>query len=82
MARYLKRREADIKSLRRALDAAEFEAIRTTGHNLFGSGAAYGLEKISHLGEGIEDAAQARDAERINGLIEDLARYLKNLKVR
>lgn len=82
MARYLKRRESDISDLRRALDAAEFETIRTTGHNLFGSGAAYGLEQISTLGRGIEEAAEARDSARIGELIGDLERFLKGLKIR
>ena len=71
MARYLKRREADIGRLRLALGSADFDSIQTTGHKLLGSGAAYGLEKISHLGQRLETAALARDAETAQ-ILEDI----------
>jgi len=82
MARYLERREAEISELRGALVATEFERIRVTGHKLFGSGATYGLKEISRLGQNIEKAAEAQDANRIGSLIGDLERFLKALKVR
>lgn len=82
MARYLERREADISKLRMALKKTEFEAIRLTGHNLFGSGAAYGLDEISNLGRSIEEAADAGDTQRIDGLIGDLECFLNGLTVR
>jgi len=82
MARYLKRREAEIGELKLALEATEFEKIRVTGHKLFGSGATYGLNEISRLGQGIEKAAEARDVGRIRRLIGELQRFLKDLKIR
>ena len=82
MARYLERRKSDIRDLRRALDEAEFESIRTTGHNLFGSGAAYGLDMISTLGRGIEEAAEACDSARIGELIGDLERFVRDVRIR
>ena len=82
MARYLERRSADIEKLRVALDAGDFETIRTTGHNLYGSGATYGLEPISDLGRRIEAAAEARDAGGIEKLIADLQRFLGALNLR
>ena len=82
MARYLERREADIGGLRAALEDSDFDAIRVTGHNLFGSGAAYGLEQISHFGEAIESAAEARDRDRIAVLIADLEHFIAGLTLR
>ena len=82
MARYLERRGSDIDKLHTALDAGDFEAIRTTGHNLYGSGATYGLEPISDLGRRIETAATARDAGRIGELIAELKRFLETLNLR
>ncbi|NNC77246.1 MAG: Hpt domain-containing protein [Woeseiaceae bacterium] len=81
MARYLQRRDADISALRNALKETEFEKIRITGHNMFGSGAAYGLDEISRLGQNIEDAAEEGDSARLTGLISDLEHYLKALKI-
>lgn len=82
MARYLERRVTDIERLQSALDSSDFETIRITGHNLFGSGAAYGLTEISSLGRCIEEAAENADADRIRALIGDFERFLKDLELR
>ena len=82
MARYLERRRSDIRDLRRALEAAEFETIRTTGHNLFGSGATYGLDVVSTIGRGIEEAAEAQNSARIGELIDNLERFVGDVKIR
>lgn len=82
MARYLERRDSDVGNLRDALDATNFETIRVTGHNLFGSGSAYGLDEISRLGEKIERAAEQRDAAGLDALINDLETFLGALKIR
>lgn len=81
MGQYLDNREHDIDKLTAALAASDFETIRVTGHNLYGSGAAYGLDDISSIGADIEKAAEAADAERIEGLIAQLREFLKRLKV-
>lgn len=82
MARYLERRDADVGNLRDALDATNFETIRVTGHNLFGSGSAYGLDEISRLGRQIETAAERQDAAGLGTLIDELEAFLGALKIR
>ena len=82
MARYLERRDADVGNLRDALGATNFETIRVTGHNLFGSGSAYGLDEISRLGAKIEQAAVMLGAGGIEALIGELEAYLGALKIR
>ena len=82
MARYLERRESDIGRLRGALEQSEFETIRVTGHNLFGSGSAYGLDEISRLGQRIEKAAEQQDSAGLEGMIRDLETFLRKLKIR
>ncbi len=82
MARYLGRRENDLVSLRAALGNGDYDEIEVTGHKLFGSGSAYGLDEISSLGRSIERAAAARDAGGLDLLIADLERFLQNLRVR
>ena len=79
---YLENRRADIARLTQALKDSDFESIRVTGHNLFGSGAAYGFEAISEMGAGIESAAEARDVPGIERRIADLKDLLKQVKVR
>ena len=68
MVRYLGRREADLQSLRSALASEDFERIRKKGHNLFGSGSAYGLDRISEPGAGLERAAKKQNTENIDML--------------
>ena len=79
---YLENRRSDIAKLTQALVDSDFETIRVTGHNLFGSGAAYGFEAISEMGAGIESAAEARDIPGIEQRIADLRDLLGQVKLR
>lgn len=82
MARYLARRKQDIERLRAALDAADYGSISVTGHKLLGSGAAYGLDRVSELGRDIETAAHHGDGHRLARLIDELSRYLAQIHIR
>lgn len=82
MARYLERRQQDLLTLDRALDEAEFETLRLAGHNLSGSGAAYGLDEVSRLGRRIEKAAGRRDANEIRRHLDELADFVHTVKLR
>jgi len=81
VGKYLENRKVDIKKLTAALSNADFDTIRTTGHNLYGSGAAYGIDDISFIGASIENAADSSDTDRIERLIGELGDLLKRLKV-
>ncbi len=80
--KYLQRRREDIDMLMLAAQSADFETVRITGHNLYGSGAAYGLEEISTIGAHLESAAEAADVSTITRLIGELRQFLINLRVR
>lgn len=81
MGKYLENRRDDIGKLKRALADLDFETIRITGHNLYGSGAAYGLDDISGFGAGIEKAAGTADVTEIERIIGQLTDFLQKLKV-
>ena len=81
MAHYLGRREADLELFRSALAKKDFDSIRVRGHNLYGSGGAYGLTRVSELGELFERAAVQENREEIQTLIERLETYLRELKI-
>lgn len=81
IGKYLDNRRDDIDKLTRALADADFETIRITGHNLYGSGSAYGLDDISWLGASIEKAANEKNGAKIEGLISELSYFLKKLRV-
>lgn len=81
LTQYLERRRSDLDRLRAALTDSDYASIERTGHNLFGSGAAYGLEPISVLGADLEQAAKYRQPDRIRQLIDQLDNFVTNLTV-
>ena len=81
MVRYLGRREADLEALRSALAQNDFDCIRVKGHNLYGSGSAYGLDRISELGNSLEAAAIAEDHGAITEQINALESYVRKLRI-
>ena len=81
VGKYLENRKDDITKLSRALLSGDFETIRVTGHNLYGSGAAYGLDDISWIGAGIESAAESADTEQLDRLIGELRDFLARMHV-
>lgn len=81
VGRYIENRESDIGKLQGALCHEDYETIRVTGHNLYGSGSAYGLDEVSHIGANLEKAADGRDAAGVTRLIDELANYLRDLEV-
>jgi HPt (histidine-containing phosphotransfer) domain-containing protein len=81
IGKYLSHRKDDINELLNALADSDFETIRDTGHNLYGSGSAYGLDHISFIGASIEKAADDKDGPRIERLIDDLTEFLQKLRV-
>lgn len=80
MARYLGRREADLELMRSALAGGDFDRIRVKGHNLYGSGSTYGLDRVSELGDLLENAAIARNSDQVRELIDTLDAYLRELR--
>ena len=81
LSQYLERRKTDLSRLRAALAAADFSSIERTGHNLFGSGAAYGLDEISALGARLEKAARSAQSDSIAGVLDDLERFVNNVTI-
>ena len=80
IGKYLANRNEDIGKLTRALADDDFETIRITGHNLYGSGATYGLDRVSTLGASIEKAASDKDGPLIEQLIAEMREFLENMK--
>lgn len=77
VGQYLDNREEDVGKLTEALETEDFETIRMTGHNLLGSGAAYGLDAISILGRELETAANTGDRAKIKRHISELVAFLE-----
>lgn len=75
-SRYLERRRADLLSLPKALQRKDFAAIGLAGHNMYGSGSAYGFDTVTLIGRRLENAARACEAREIETLITELETFL------
>ena len=78
---YLERRRADIRAVRAALDLADFDSIRTLGHQLKGSGGGYGLQRLTEIGAALEHAAEAQDPAAILRCNRELEQFLDLVSV-
>lgn len=77
---YLERRDAELVTFNALLASEDFDQIRTMGHNLSGSGGAYGLQELTEIGRRIETAAKERDGNALGNEFERLALFLQSVK--
>ena len=78
---FLENRINDIKKLRSAATANEYDTLKSIGHNLKGVGGGYGFARITDIGADIEAAAKVNDIKTINELIDSLVDYLDRIEV-
>ncbi len=77
---YLESCRQNVVDIRDALDRADFSAATVLGHNLRGSGGAFGFQHITDIGAGLELAAEDSDIKATRGWATELDRYLDDLK--
>ncbi len=73
---YLENRRLEFPVLASALRAADFGKLASAGHNLKGTGAAYGFSQLTELGRALELGAKAKDALRVEVLLGRTEFYL------
>jgi CheY-like chemotaxis protein len=78
---FLEGRRRDIDAIAAALDRSDYEDVRIVGHNMKGSGAGYGFNRITQIGASLEQAAGRRAPEEIRTRSAELVRYLDGLNV-
>lgn len=78
---YLARRRDELATLDDALQRQDFAKLRTIGHNLRGSGGAYGLAKVSEFGKALETAAEADDADAVRETIGRMRTFLAEISL-
>lgn len=81
LPRYIARLRDDVRDLRRAAAAGDFDAARFTGHRMAGSGGGFGLPEVSDIGRAIEAAARASETGAIVRWAEALESFLAALEV-
>ena len=73
---YLENRRADLDVLDAALRNRDFGALRKIGHNIKGTGAAYGFAELTDLGRALEAASNAEDAVSAEALLDRIESYI------
>lgn len=76
VAMFLHAKRAEVRGLSEALAKRDFRALRTAGHNLSGSGGAYGFPRLSSLGSALSAAARSEDVTAIRDTLATLGAYL------
>ena len=78
---YLARRKGDVMAARQALEVGDFDQLALLGHNLHGSGGAYGIPQLSRIGRDLERAAGFGAAGDIEALIVQLEELLARVRI-
>lgn len=78
---FLESKRRDLQRMRGFLQADDLDSIKEAGHLIKGSGASYGFEELSMLGESLEAAAAANQSERVETLLDRMTRYLNRLEI-
>ncbi len=73
---FLSNRRRDVASMQDALARADFETVERLGHCMKGSGASYGFQAITDIGEALERVAGSSDADASQKWISELSSYL------
>jgi HPt (histidine-containing phosphotransfer) domain-containing protein len=78
---FLDGRRRDIDAIATALERSDYDNVRILGHNMKGSGAGYGFNRITEIGTSLEQAAGRRATSEIRAQSAELVRYLDGLHV-
>jgi CheY-like chemotaxis protein/nitrogen-specific signal transduction histidine kinase/HPt (histidine-containing phosphotransfer) domain-containing protein len=77
---YLQVRRNDAIQLHSLVAWSDFEAIRTLGHNLKGTGGSFGFPELTNIGAEIEAAAGKADSGQLARLANRLERYVLSVR--
>ena len=78
---YLQKMAEDMKNIIAELEQDDFESVRVRGHNIKGSGGAYGLDFISKIGGNIEQSAAAGNGDAVRAHLDELSTFIDNVKI-
>jgi CheY-like chemotaxis protein len=67
--------------LNSAVLSSDFDAIRNAGHKMRGSGSNYGFDRITDMGQALEEAAAEKSLEKTKTHVAALSDYLDRVKV-
>ena len=78
---YIANRRKEIHVLRGYLEAHDYKNLSRIGHNLKGSGAAYGIPKLSEYGATLERHAKNKNLDGMTSATLLISEYVQKLKL-
>jgi CheY-like chemotaxis protein/HPt (histidine-containing phosphotransfer) domain-containing protein len=63
-----------------ALDRVDFKTVTILGHQMRGSGGAYGFQAITDIGAALQQAAESADTDASRKLVGELSSYLDRVE--
>ena len=78
---FLTGRRHDVEAILQSLADSNYDAIRTVGHMMKGTGGGYGFDEISEIGGKLEEAAHHQNFEQIREAVRRLDSYLDRVRV-
>ena len=64
-----------------ALDRVDFETVKYLGHQMRGSGGAFGFQGITDIGAAIQQAAESADTDASRKWVGELSSYLDRVEI-
>lgn len=78
---FLENRQKDVVSLTTAIGERDYAVVMRLGHNMKGTGSAYGFDPITDVGAELERAALVGNRAASERATASLARYLARVEV-
>jgi len=78
---YLHSCRQDVITMLTALDQVDFETVTFLGHNMRGSGGAYGFQTITDIAAALEQASKSADTDASRKWVGELSSYLDRVEV-
>ena len=64
-----------------ALDRGDFETVTMLGHQMRGSGGAYGFQAITDISAALQQASESADIDASRKSVGDMSSYLDRVEV-
>jgi len=77
---YLQNCRQNVIAMQDALDRVDFEAVTILGHQMRGSGGAYGFQAITDIGAALQQAAESADTAASRKWVGKLSSYLDRVE--
>ena len=77
---YLQNCKQNVIAMLDALDRADFETVTVLGHNLRGSGGAFGFQAITDIGGALQQAAETANIDASRKLVGELSSFLESVE--